>query len=61
MSKQDKENIFYLFFKQLSEKNQKVVVELKNDVKISGNLANIDENMNLQIANMNVITSDENP
>jgi small nuclear ribonucleoprotein (snRNP)-like protein len=53
--------LFWSFFKSQSEKNQKVVIELKNDLKIIGTLASVDENLNFHLTNMKLADEEKNP
>ncbi len=55
--------MFWSFFKQLSEQSPgiKVILELKNDLKIAGNLSSVDESLNFYLTNMKVIEEDKNP
>lgn len=39
----------------------KVVLELKNDLKIAGNLTSVDENLNFYLTNMKVVDEEKNP
>ena len=46
--------MFYSALKGLAEKLVKVVVELKNDVKIEGNINAVDCNLNVVLTNVKV-------
>ena len=46
--------MFYSVFKNLSEKLCKITVELKNDIEITGNLKDIDNNLNISLTNISV-------
>ena len=39
----------------------KVTVELKNDLEITGNLINVDNNLNIALANITVNESEKHP
>ena len=51
--------MFYAILKSISQNNSKVIVELKNDMKIKGNLVNVDTNLNLVLSKPN-FEEDEN-
>jgi len=38
-----------------------VILELKNDLKIAGNLASVDESLNFYLTNMKVIEEEKHP
>jgi small nuclear ribonucleoprotein (snRNP)-like protein len=40
---------------------QKVVLELKNDLKIAGTLQSVDENLNFYLTNMKMVDDETNP
>ena len=40
---------------------QKVVLELKNDMKIAGTLTSVDENLNFYLTGMKVVEEEKNP
>ena len=42
--------MFYAVLKSVSQNNSEITVELKNDMKIKGNLVNVDTNLNLVIS-----------
>jgi small nuclear ribonucleoprotein (snRNP)-like protein len=43
------------------QQNTKVVLELKNDMKIAGTLSSVDENLNFYLTNMKVIDEENHP
>ena len=45
--------MFYAILKSISQNNSKVVVELKNDMKLKGNLVSVDTNLNLVLSKSN--------
>ena len=45
--------MFYAILKSISQNNSKVVVELKNDMELKGNLVNVDTNLNLVLSKPN--------
>ena len=51
--------MFYAILKSISQNNSKVIVELKNDMKIKGNLVSVDTNLNLVLSKSN-FEEDEN-
>ena len=42
--------MFYAILKSISQNNSKVIVELKNDMKLKGNLVSVDTNLNLVLS-----------
>eukprot|EP00347_Sterkiella_histriomuscorum_P001095 403373349 len=53
--------MFQSFFRQLADKNQRVTLELKNDLKIQGTLVSVDESLNIQLTNMKIADEINNP
>ena len=45
--------MFFAILKSISQNNSKVIVELKNDMKLKGNLVSVDTNLNLVLSKPN--------
>ena len=46
--------MFYAILKSISQNNSKVIVELKNDMELKGNLVSVDTNLNLVLSKPNL-------
>ena len=53
--------MFYNILNVLSEKMSKITIECKNDLEISGNLISVDNNLNIALANINVLNIENYP
>lgn len=51
--------LFYSFFKTLEAK--RVIIELKNDLRISGVLHSVDQYLNIKLNQVEVVESDAHP
>ena len=53
--------LFWSFFKSLAEKSDqlpvRIVIELKNGVKVEGNLQQVDESLNFHLADIRLLQS----
>ena len=51
--------LFWSFFKSLAEQNEqhpvRVVIELKNGVKVEGNLLQVDESLNFHLSEIKLL------
>ena len=53
--------LFFQFFQSLVEKQAAVVVELKNDVQLTGTIQSVDQFLNVKLANVQVTDAVNNP
>ncbi len=53
--------LFFQFFQTLVEKGAAVVVELKNDVQLTGTLQSVDQFLNVKLANVRVGDESKHP
>ena len=51
--------MFYAILKSISQNNSKVIVELKNDMKLKGNLVSVDTNLNIVLSKPNFEENDK--
>ena len=53
--------LFFQLFQQLVESKATVVVELKNDLQISGTLQSVDQYLNVKLTNVGIEEPDKYP
>ena len=51
--------MFYAILKSISQNNSKVIVELKNDMELKGNLVSVDTNLNIVLSKPNFEENDK--
>lgn len=53
--------LFFQLFQQLVESKSTVIVELKNDLQISGTLQSVDQYLNVKLTNVSIDEPDKYP
>ncbi|KAF8819612.1 putative U6 snRna-associated sm family protein Lsm2 [Cardiosporidium cionae] len=53
--------LFFNYFQNLVEKNVPVMIELKNDLQISGTLHSVDQHLNFKVNNVSVNDPEKYP
>lgn len=51
-------SLFFTFYKELAKNNAEVILELKNDLEISGILESVDANLNIVLSGSKVLNPD---
>jgi len=48
-------------FKQMAAQKSRVTLELKNDLRVQGTIADVDENLNIHLEDIKVIEAENSP